>query len=168
MMIRVHVPACIYSIGEPYLPMQNQEAERKPVRTSPRFHMHADEQHRLESLPWHVPLEEWLEHGVVPLLIRRGESRHPVIFVERAGFCYAIKETTPHMAECEIRHLREIQRRGLPALSPVGTVIAPAPPVLLDLRGPGGVPQYTSGDRGYTVTRLAPRVIPHALLYRLP
>ncbi len=135
---------------------------------TPQFHMHADEQHRLESLPWHVPLEEWPGHGVVPLLIRRGESRHPVIFVERAGFRYAIKETTPHMAEREIRHLREIEGRGIPALSPIGTVIAPVPPVLLDARGPGGVPQYTSGDRGYTVTRLAPRVIPHALLYRVP
>ena len=72
------------------------------------------------------------------------------------------------MAEREIRHLREIERRGIPALSLIGTVIAPVPPVLLDARGPGGVPQYTSGDREYTVTRLAPRVIPHALLYRVP
>lgn len=61
---------------------------------TPQFHMHTDEQHQLESLPWHVPLEEWPEHSVVPLPIRRVESRHPVIFVERAGFRYALKETT--------------------------------------------------------------------------
>lgn len=135
---------------------------------TPQFHMHAEDQHRLESLPWHVPLEEWPEHGVVSLPIRRGDSRHPVFFVERAGFRYAIKETTPHMAEREIRNLRKIEQRGIPALSPVGTVIAPAPPVLLDVQESGVVPQHTSGDRGYTVTRLAPRVIPHALLYRVP
>src|SRR5713101_1553598 len=128
--------------------MKNKEADRKPIRNTPQFHMPADEQHRLESLPWHVPLEEWLEHGVVPLLIRRGESRHPVIFVERAGFRYAIKETTPHMAEREISNLREIEHRGIPALSPVGSVSVPGPPVPLDVEGPGGVPQYISGDRG--------------------
>ena len=148
--------------------MQNKQSDITTTHTNPQFHMRADDQQRLESLPWNVPLEEWPEHGVVPLLIRRGESRHPVIFVEREGFRYAIKETTPHMAEREISNLREIEHRGIPALSPVGTVTVPAPPVMLEVRGPGGVPEYTSGDRGYTVTRLAPRVIPHVLLYRVP
>jgi len=130
--------------------------------------MGSDDRHRLEGLPWHFPLEDWPQHGVVPLLIRRGESRHPVIFVEREGVRYAIKETTPHMAEREIYNLHEIESRGIPALSPVGSVTVTAPPVLLDEQGPGGLPQYTSGDRGYTVTRLAPRVVPHVLLFRLP
>src|SRR5205807_1417717 len=98
--------------------------------------------------------------GVEPLSIRRGESRHPVIFVEREGTRYAIKETTPRMAEREINNLHEIERRGIPALSPVGSVIVSAPPLLLNEQGPGGVAEYVSGDRGYTVTRLAPRVIP--------
>ena len=133
-----------------------------------QFHMGAEDQHRLKDLPWHLPLEEWPEHGVMPLSIRRGESRHPVIFVECQGTRYAIKETTPHMAEREISNLHEIEHRGIPALSPVGSVSVPGPPVSLDVQGPGGVPQYTSGDRGYTVTRLAPRVVPQVLLYRLP
>jgi len=136
--------------------------------TAPKFSMSAAERHRLEHFPWQVPLEEWPAHGVVPLSIRRGESRHPVIFVESGGFRYAIKETAPRMAEREIYNLREIEYRGIPALSPIGTVTVTAPPILLDVSGPGGVPQYTSGDRGYTVTRLAPRVIPHSLLYSLP
>ena len=130
--------------------------------------MGVDDRHRLEGLPWHAPLEEWPEHGVIPLIIRRGESRHPVIFVEREDIRYAIKETTPFMAEREIRNLREIARRGIPSLNPVGTVTVKAPPLLLDTQGPRGLPQYTSGDRGYTVTSLAPRVVPHVLLYRLP
>lgn len=148
--------------------MQNKQTDISTNRTAPQFHMRADDQHRLEGLPWPVPLEEWPDHGVVPLLIRKGESRHPVIFVEREGLRYAIKETTSHMAEREISNLREIEHRGIPALSPVGTVIVSAPPVLLDEQGPGGVPQYTSGDRGYTITRLAARVIPHVMLYRIP
>ena len=71
--------------------------------------MDAPNRRRLESLPWQVPLEEWPAHGVVPLLIRRGDSRHPVIFVESEGVRYAIKETTPRMAEREIASLREIE-----------------------------------------------------------
>src|SRR5690348_15022380 len=130
--------------------------------------MGIDNRQRLEGLPWHYSMEDWPQQGVIPLLIRRGESRHPVIFVERTGVRYAIKETTPHMAEREIYNLREIEGRGIPALSPVGSVTVAAPPVLVDEEGPGGLPQYVSGNRGYTITRLAPRVIPHVLLYRLP
>jgi hypothetical protein len=126
------------------------------------------DQQRLMVLPWHLPLEAWPAHGVIPLTIRRGESRHPVIFVELEGARYAIKETTPHMAEREIHNLHDIESRGIPTLSAVGSVTVAAPPLLLDEHGPGGRPQYTSGDRGYTVTRLTPRVIPHSLLFRLP
>src|SRR6266536_3226668 len=133
-----------------------------------QFHTGDDDLHRLEGLPWAFPLEEWLNHGVQLLLIRRGESRHPVVFVESEGVRYAIKETTPHMAEREIHNLYEIERRGIPALSPIGSVTVPAPPVALDVPQIGGVKQYVSGDRGYTVTRLAPRVVPQVILYRLP
>ena len=137
-------------------------------RQAPQFHMSVEDRRRLEGLPWQVPLDEWAAHGIIPLSIRRGESRHPVIFVERDGVRYAIKETTPHMAEREVHNLREIELRGIPVLTAVGSVSVAEPPVLLDTHGPGGMLQYTSGDRGYTVTRLAPRVIPHALLFRLP
>src|SRR5947209_5145937 len=150
--------------------MHNKELDIVTTSTTstPQFHMGSDDRQRLEGLPWHSPLEEWPQYGVVPLLIRRGESRHPVIFVERESIRYALKETTPHMAEREIHNLREIERRGIPALSPVGSVTVTAPPVLLDEQGPGGLPQYVSGNRGYTVTKLAPRVVPHVLLFRLP
>lgn len=130
--------------------------------------MNAEDRRRIESLPWQTPMEEWVKQGLEVLNVRRGDSRHPVLFVEREGVRYAIKETTPRMAEREIRNFREIERRGIPALSPVGVVISPAPPMALDVPGLRGATQYISGDRGYTVTRLAPRVIPHVLLYRLP
>ncbi|HCI78408.1 MAG TPA: hypothetical protein DHW02_01815 [Ktedonobacter sp.] len=130
--------------------------------------MSVEDRRRLENLPWNVPMEEWLNQGVELLNVRRGESRHPVVFVEREGIRYAIKETTPHMAEREIHNFREIELRGIPSLSPIGTVIVPTPPIPLDVPKLGGITQYISGDRGYTVTRLAPRVVPHVLLYRLP
>src|SRR2546422_722926 len=145
-----------------------QEFDIVTNQATPKFQMGKDDKHRLKNLPWHIPLEEWPAHGVTPLTIRRGESRHPVIFVESEGVRYAIKETTPHMAEREIKNLHEIDNRGIPVLSAVGTVNVAAPPLLLDTHGPGGLPQYISGDRGYTVTRLTPRVIPHSLLFRLP
>ncbi|GAC1625279.1 MAG: hypothetical protein NVS4B7_15750 [Ktedonobacteraceae bacterium] len=148
--------------------MYNNESDRTASSAAIQFHMDKSEQQRLEGLPWNVPLDEWPQHGVVPLVIRRGESRHPVIFVEREKVRYAIKETTPRMAQREIANLHEIERRGIPALSPIGSVIVPAPPLLLDEHGPAGIAEYISGDRGYTVTRLAPRVIPQALLYRVP
>jgi hypothetical protein len=148
--------------------MHNKETAKASSSTPIQFQMDAPNRRRLEGLPWQVPLEEWPTYGVVPLLIRRGDSRHPVIFVEREGVRYAIKETTPRMAEREIASLREIDRRGIPALSPVGSVKVSVPPLLLEERGPGGLPEYISGDRGYTVTLLAPRVVPHVLLNRIP
>jgi len=129
--------------------------------------MQKEDRRRLEGLPWHKHLEEWADEGVQLLVVRRGESRHPVIFVECEGVRYAIKETTPRMAEREIHHLKEIELRGIPALSPIGSVVVSAPPIAVDVPLPGGNKQYISGDRGYTITRLAPRVVPHVLLYRL-
>src|SRR5258707_14005642 len=138
------------------------------MQAKPQFHMGKDDKRRLQNFPWNVPLEQWPEHGVIPLEIRRGESRHPVIFVESGGARYAIKETTPYMAQREINNLRAIEHRGIPVLSPIGTVTVAAPPVLVEEHGPDGRPQYTSGDRGYTVTRLAPHGVPHSVLFSLP
>jgi hypothetical protein len=130
--------------------------------------MRPEEQHNLQDLPWHAPLEQWEELGVPLLHIRRGDSRHPVVFVECEGVRYAIKETSPHMAEREARNLREIGQRGIPTLIPAGTITVSLPPMALHASLPGGVSSYLSGDRGYLVTRLALRVVPHAFLYRLP
>ncbi len=135
-------------------------------KSSIQFHLSQEDQPRLAGLPWHVPLAQWPTEGVQLLNIRRGESRHPVVFVEREGVRYAIKETSPHMAERETRNLREIGQRGIPTLSPVGTLTVSMPPIQLEISG--DTTHYFAGDRGYIVTRLALRVIPHAFLYRLP
>jgi Domain of unknown function (DUF4032) len=121
---------------------------------------------RLRALPWSVPLEEWPERGVVTLTIRRGESRHPVLFVEAGRRRYAIKETSPEAAQREIYALNELQRRRCRALEPVGYVVVRGE---LELAGEiGGRPVYISGDTGYCVTRLAEHVLPQSVLYRYP
>ena len=121
---------------------------------------------RLRWLPWEEPLDEWPEHGVQPLSIRRGESRHMVLFVEVGRRRYAVKETSPVAAEREIAALRELRRRGCSALDPVGSVLVRGEPIAVGVVA--GLPVYLSGDIGYCVTRLAERVLPQSILYRYP
>ena len=84
---------------------------------------------RLRGLPWGVPLDDWPAHGVQPLTIRRGESRHPVLFVEAGHRRYAIKETSPRAAAHEIAVFRELRQRDCPTLEPVGSLIVPGAPI---------------------------------------
>ena len=74
----------------------------------------------LLSLPWGVPLEEWTKEHVVPL--PRGLSRHVVRIVRLRGSTYAVKETVEPIAFREYRLLRDLQRLGLPAVTPKGVV----------------------------------------------
>ena len=120
---------------------------------------------RLRGLPWGAPLEQWPERGVRTVTVRRGESRHPVLFVE-AGRRYAIKETSPVAARREIGVLEELQRRRCHALEPVGWVVVRGEPIYAG--DVAGRPQYMSGDMGYCITRLAERVLPQSVLYRYP
>lgn len=121
---------------------------------------------RLRHLPWGLPLAEWPEAGVTPLAIRRGESRHEVLFLEAAHHRYAIKETSPGAARREIGMLRALRDRGLRALEPVGYVVSTGTPIPVGEMG--GRTLYMSGDTGYCVTRLAERVLPQSVLYRYP
>jgi hypothetical protein len=121
---------------------------------------------RLRALPWGMPLDEWPEHGVQPLSVRRGESRHPVLFVQVGHRRYAIKETSPEAAEHEITVLRDLGERGCRTLEPVGYVVVRGEPI--EAGEVAGRPVYISGDIGYCVTRLAERVLPQSVLYRYP
>jgi hypothetical protein len=73
----------------------------------------------LLTLPWDQPLEEWTAH-VVP--VPRGLSRHVVRVIHLDGAFYAVKETQEEIAKREYRLLRELGRRGLPAVTPVAVV----------------------------------------------
>ena len=72
------------------------------------------------GLPWSLPLEEWSEEHVVPL--PRGLSRHVVRIVRLGERLYAVKETVEDIAFREYRLLRDLQRMGLPAVTPQGVV----------------------------------------------
>jgi hypothetical protein len=72
------------------------------------------------GLPWATPLEEWPDDLVVPL--PRGLSRHVVRIVRLGTRTYAVKETQTDIAFREYRMLRDLQRLGLPAVTPQGVV----------------------------------------------
>jgi Domain of unknown function (DUF4032)/Lipopolysaccharide kinase (Kdo/WaaP) family len=72
------------------------------------------------TLPWSACLEEWTDEHVVPL--PRGLSRHVVRIVRLGQRVYAVKETTAELAFREYRLLRDLQRLGLPAVTPQGVV----------------------------------------------
>lgn len=121
---------------------------------------------RMRRLPWDAPLLEWGKRGAHILSIRKGESRHEVIFVEVGGRRYAIKETSPEAAEREIRVYQQVKPRHVSTLEPVGWVVVGGQPI--EVGTIGGRPVYMSGDTGYCVTRLAERVLPQSILYRYP
>jgi hypothetical protein len=73
----------------------------------------------LLTLPWGEPLAEWSQH-IVP--VPRGLSRHVVRVIHLDGAFYAVKETQEEIAKREYRLLRELGRRGLPAVTPVAVV----------------------------------------------
>ncbi|RJL31641.1 DUF4032 domain-containing protein [Bailinhaonella thermotolerans] len=74
----------------------------------------------LLSLPWHLPLEDWPEHLIVPL--PRGISRHVVRFVKLSGKVYAIKEIGERLARREYQRLRDLARIDFPSVRAVAVV----------------------------------------------
>ncbi len=121
---------------------------------------------RMRRLPWGAPLADWGARGAHILSIRKGESRHEVIFVEAGGRRYAIKETSPQAAEREIHIYEQAAPRHVSTLEPVGWVVVGGERI--EVGQMGGHPVYLSGDTGYCVTRLAEHVLPQSILYRYP
>ena len=74
----------------------------------------------LLTLPWSKPLLEWPKELMVSL--PRGISRHIVRFVRIGGIVYAVKEIFPALAEKEYELLRELNKREIPCVTPVGVV----------------------------------------------
>ena len=113
---------------------------------------------RLRHLPWDTSLTEWPERGVPTLSVRRGESRHEVIFVRGGTRRYASKRRVPRLPSTKSAVLRELAGRGCRTLEPVGFVVTHGEPVAVGEIG--GRTAYMSGDTGYCITRLAERVLP--------
>lgn len=151
------------SVGTTVLPDQHATMPGGGIRS---VHLPRADWWRMRALPWGIPLEEWPEHDVQILTIRRGESRHQVVFVEAGGRRYAIKETSPDAAEKEITVFQELHRRRCRTLESVGWLVTGGEPIAIG--EVAGQPVYMSGDTGYCITRLAERVLPQSILYRYP
>jgi hypothetical protein len=130
------------------------------------IHIERADWSRMRRLPWGAPLGEWGARGATILAVRKGESRHEVVFVEAGARRYAIKETSPEAARREIVAFEQARARGAPTLEPVGWLVVAGE--LVEAGSVGGQALYLSGDNGYCVTRLAARALPQSILYRYP
>ncbi|MGV9703590.1 DUF4032 domain-containing protein [Streptomyces sp. NPDC003483] len=74
----------------------------------------------LLDLPWHLPLEEWPEHHLVPL--PRGISRHVVRYARAGSEVVAVKELAERPALREYEMLRGLDRLSIPAVDPLAVV----------------------------------------------
>lgn len=110
----------------------------------------------LLALPWERPLAEWDATEVALRDVPVGPSRHLVRFVEIEGALYALKEMPPRIARQEYDVLRELQRRRLPAVAPVGMVEQPHGEAVL-------ITAYLEGSWQYRrlFMRLPPELVKH-------
>jgi hypothetical protein len=82
----------------------------------------ADSTTGLLSLPWREPIASWTDDRLVEIR-QRGISRHEVRFVADAGQIFALKELDERLARREYRLLRELDRKGIPAVQVLGVVV---------------------------------------------
>lgn len=131
---------------------------------SNRIQIHVDAifYREVASLPWEFPIAEWPRRGVEMLDIKRGISRHVVIFVRSGRYSFGIKEISEEISKREISNYEELLLRGIHTLIPVGYVVRTAPPIAVQT--PIGI-QYESGSVSHTVTLLLDRVLPDSELY---
>jgi hypothetical protein len=116
----------------------------------------------IARLPWNHPISEWELLNQNILNLKRGVSRHLVIFVKSNGYEFAVKEISPHTAKREIANYEEILKRGVHTLLPVGYVVREEDPFEIDL--PTGK-QYEKNETAHTVTLIANRVLPDSTLF---
>ncbi len=97
------------------------------------------------------------------LAVKSGLSRHVVRFVQIGDFQFAIKETTTESARREDANYRELLRREVPTLLPVGIVIRNEGIHVVETMVGA---QRTERETGFLVTRLMDKVVPDSFLYR--
>ncbi len=127
-----------------------------------RFHVDPIFREELERLPWSIPLSDWHQHGVNVLNIKRGISRHVVIFVKTGRFSFGIKEISEDISKKEIGHYEQLLLRGIHTLVPAGYVVREEEPIPVET--PIGV-QYVENFISHTVTVLVSKVLPDSFLY---
>lgn len=129
-----------------------------------RFSLDPADAPRLQRLPWYKPLERWNRRDVRFLEIRSGISRHVVRFVRVRGHAYAVKETTPEIAERERMSYLHLRSLGIPTIRPVGTVIRDEGLVASRTHS---IPQLSLHATGYLITSLLEFSLPNSHLFRL-
>jgi hypothetical protein len=88
----------------------------------------ATESAGLLDLPWSLPLDDWVDDRLVSPR-HTGLHRHPVQFVEDAGFVWVIKELPADLARREYRLLRHLASVGIPSVTVQGAVVDRGPGV---------------------------------------
>lgn len=127
-----------------------------------RFHVDPLFREALEGLPWSVPVSEWHRYGVQTLNIKRGISRHVVVFVKSGRFSFGIKEISEEISKKEITHYEELLLRGIHTLVPAGYVVREEEAI--PVQTPVGI-QYEKNFVSHTVTVLVTKVLPDSFLY---
>jgi hypothetical protein len=127
-----------------------------------RFHVDPLFEAELRKLPWTVPISDWQYHGVNILTIKRGISRHVVIFVKAGRFSFGIKEISEEISKKEIDHYEQLLLRGIHTLVPAGFIVREEDPIPVST--PIGV-QYEQNFVAHTVTVLVDKVLPDSFLY---
>lgn len=134
------------------------QSSRSPIR----FHVDPIFHRELDNLPWTIPISDWHRYGVNILTIKRGISRHAVIFVKSGRFSFGIKEISEEIAKKEIDNYEQLLLMGIHTLIPVGYVVREEEPIPLET--PMGI-QYERNNVAHTVTLLVEKVIPDSQLY---
>jgi len=101
------------------------------------------------DLPWDTRLSTWPDRCERVEDLPRGESRHPVAFVNYDGVVYALKVLDPGRAEAEYDLLRHMEAKKLPVVEPIGYV---------DVTDP-------DGERSVLVTRYLDHSLPYFALF---
>jgi hypothetical protein len=134
------------------------------MKRSPDIQFHVDPlfADELKKLPWHIPITKWNGVGVHTLDIKRGISRHAIIFVKTGRFSFGIKEISEEISKKEIENYERLLLMGIHTLIPAGYVVRIEDPV--EVRTPMGI-QYERNHISHTVTLLVEKVLPDSLLY---
>jgi len=118
----------------------------------------------LIGLPWYQTFEEWDNRHIKFLDLRKGISRHPVAFVKRDNFSFAVKETTEKSAKFEIETYHKLLSMGIHTLIPAGFVVLKREPIKIET--PTGI-SYENNDLAFCITVIEDKTIPQSLLFRI-
>jgi hypothetical protein len=132
------------------------------------FQIREDYHEAVYGFPFEENLESWHARNVSIYQTRRGNSRHPVLFARGLHHAhhltFAIKETTPELAEKEISNYDKLHELNISTLTPVGMVVREDEP--LPVETPVGT-MYEKNETAFLITRLEDAALPESFLFSL-